>query len=307
MDDERKKEAPEQNECVIHTHPVPPGELGRYSVDRDPHSEMDIGSYVEIEAPDENVQHVEKIKREIILGDAYDIWEVTTDKDRWWVITNLTNLYSQKHFPSLDYTLSFHIGLMMRLRSRTDSVDGSDPSPFDEVLRRGEQASNKHDNAVEAEDYQAVGMLLRESLISLIGALRRRTEIIDDVDRPQDSNFIGWTEVLTNQICAGGTNKELRRHLKDIAKETWQLVNWLTHARSANKTASSIAIHSCQTVIGHFIQILQRDRTDKTDECPICKSRNVRTHFDISIQPDGDYYMSCAICEWTNHPEAHEE
>ena len=57
MDDERKKEAPEQNECVIHTHPVPPGELGRYSVDGDPHSEMDIASYVEIEAPDENVQH----------------------------------------------------------------------------------------------------------------------------------------------------------------------------------------------------------------------------------------------------------
>jgi len=58
MDDERKKEAPEQNECVIHTHPVPPGKLGRYSVDGDPHSEMDIASYVEIEAPDENVQHV---------------------------------------------------------------------------------------------------------------------------------------------------------------------------------------------------------------------------------------------------------
>ena len=68
MGDERKKEAPEQNECVIHTHPVPPDELGRYSVDGDPHSEMDIASYVEIEAPDENVQHVEKIKREIVLG-----------------------------------------------------------------------------------------------------------------------------------------------------------------------------------------------------------------------------------------------
>jgi hypothetical protein len=307
MDDERKKEEPEQNECVIHTHPVPPGELGRYSVDGDPHSEMDIASYVEIEAPDENVQHVEKLKREIVLGDAYDIWEVTTDKDRWWVITNLTNLYSQKHFPSLDYTLSFHIGLMMRLRSRSDSVDGSDPSPFDEVLRRGEQASSKHDNAIEAEDYQAVGMLLRESLISLVGALRRRTEILDDVDRPQDSNFIGWTEVLTNQLCAGGTNKELRRHLKNIAKETWQLVNWLTHARSANKTASSIAIHSCQTVIGHFIQILERELTDKTDECPVCRSRNLRTHFDIAIPPDGDYYTSCGVCDWNNHPEVHEE
>jgi hypothetical protein len=152
MDDKNKKEMPEKKDCVIHTHPVPPDELGRYSVDGDPHSETDIANYVEIEAPDENVQHVEKIKREIVLGDAYDIWEVITDKDRWWVLTNATNLYSQKHFPSLDYTLSFHIGLMMRLRSRSDSVDGSDPTPFDEVIRRGEKASVKHDNSVEAED-----------------------------------------------------------------------------------------------------------------------------------------------------------
>ena len=56
---------------------------------------------------------------------------------------------------------------MMRLRSRSDRVDSSDPSPFDDVLRRQKQAQDKHDCAVEAEDYQAVGMLLRESLISL--------------------------------------------------------------------------------------------------------------------------------------------
>ena len=307
MGNEEKKIAPERDDCIVHTHPIPSSELDRYSIDSDPHSEMDIARYVEIEAPDESVQHVERIKREIVLGDIYEIWDVATDKDRWWVITNLTNLYSQKHFPSLDYTLSFHIGLMMRLRSRSDRVDVTDPSPFDEVLRRGEQAQDRHDKAVEAEDYQAVGMLLRESLISLIGALRRRTEVPNDLDQPQDSNFIGWTEILMNQLCKGGSNKELRQHLKNTAKETWQLVNWLTHARNANKTASSIAIHSCQTVIGHFIQILERERTDKTDECPVCRSRNLRTHFDIAIPPDGDYYTSCGVCDWNNHPEVYEE
>ena len=84
MDNKREKEAPEQDERIVHTHPVPPSELGRYCVDGDPHSEMDIAAYVEIEARDENVQHVERIKREIVLGDVYEIWEVTTDKDRWW-------------------------------------------------------------------------------------------------------------------------------------------------------------------------------------------------------------------------------
>ena len=221
-----------QDECVVHTHPVPAGELSRYSVEGDPHLEMDIANYVHREAQDENVQHVERIKTEIICGEVYDIWDVTTDKDRWWVITNLTNLYSQRHFPSLDYTLSFHIGLMARLRNNSDRVDGDDPTPFDEVIRRVDQAERKLDEAVEAEDYQAVGMHLREGLLSLIGALKRRTEIPPDVERPQEANFLAWVDVLMNQLCGGGGNKEVGEHLKKGAKETGEPTNRLTPPRS---------------------------------------------------------------------------
>ena len=224
MNNDREENLP-ADECVFHDHPVPAEELSRYSIERDIHSERDIANYVEGQAPDEVIHHVELIKREIVVGEVYEIWDVTTDKDRWWVITNLTNLYSQKHFPSLDYTLSFLIGLMMRLKSRSGRVDADDPSPFDEVLRRMDQAQSKHDGAVEAEEYQSVGMLLRESLISLIAALRRRTELPADIERPQDANFIAWTEALMNQLCGGGSNKELRQQLKNTAKECWQLTN----------------------------------------------------------------------------------
>ena len=34
---------------------------------------------------------------------------------------------------------------MIRLRSKSDRVDGSDPSPVDEVFRREEQAEHRHD------------------------------------------------------------------------------------------------------------------------------------------------------------------
>jgi hypothetical protein len=292
----------EEDGCTIPSHPVPAQEIAKYSVDRDPHSERDIANYVEGQARDETVQNVEKIKREIVSGDTYEIWDVTTDKDRWWVITNPTNLYSQRHFPSLDYTLSFHIGLMMRLRSRSDRVSSDEPTPFDEVFRRHEQAVSRHDTAVEAEDYQAVGMQLRESLISLVAALRRRVQLGPDIERPQDANFIAWSALLMDLLCRGNSNKELRQHLKNTAKETWQLVGWLTHDRNANKTASSIAIHACGTVVGYFIQILERERTDRFEQCPVCKSRNLRTHFDIAIEPDGDYYMTCGVCDWSSHP-----
>lgn len=298
----RGKANRKKGDCIIPDHPVPARELSQYSVDNDPHSENDIANYVLAEARDETVQHVERIKQEVALGEKYEIWDVITNKNRWWVITNLTNLYSQQHFPSLDYTLSFHIGLMMRIRSRPNTADSEEPSPFDEVFRRQEQAKHRNDTAVEAEDYQAVGMQLRECLISLIGALRRRVTIPPELERPQDANFVAWTELLMDQLCGGNSNKEIRQHLKNTAKETWQLVNWLTHARNANNTASTIAIHSCNTVVGHFVQILMRKRTGNAQECPLCKSRNVRTHFDISIEPDGDYYTTCGVCDWSDHP-----
>jgi hypothetical protein len=65
---------------VVPSEPVPAEALGRYSVDRDEHSENDIAHYVELEAGDEVVKHVEKVKTEIVLGDSYDVWDVTTDK-----------------------------------------------------------------------------------------------------------------------------------------------------------------------------------------------------------------------------------
>lgn len=296
----------DQSECTVHTHPVPAGELSRYSVEGDPHAEQDIRNYVEGQAPDEVVQHVERVKREVVLGQAYDIWDVTTDKDRWWVLTNLTNLYSQRHFPSLDYTLSFHIGLMARLGDRSSRADAEDPSPFDEVIRRMDQAERRLGHAVEAEDYQAVGMQLREALLSLVGAARRRVTIPGDSEVPQAANFIGWSDLLMNTLCGGGGNRELRQHLKALAKETWQLANWLTHHRNATEMAASIALHSCQTVVGHFVQLVQRNNTNQVERCPICSSRNIRTHFDIEIPPDGQYFSSCGSCDWDSYPSTQE-
>jgi len=293
----------EQDDCEDHSHPIPASELSSYYVDSDPHSEQDIARYVELEAPDEQVQHVEKIKQEVIAGATYEIWDVTTDKNRWWVITNLTNLYSQEHFPSLDYTLSFHVGLMMRLRSRPAGADAEDPTPFDEVFRRQEQAKRQYERAVEATDYQAVGMQLRECLISLVAAVRRRVEVKSNVQRPQDANVTEWTDLLLDQLCGGSSNQRLRKYLKNTANYTWQLVNWLTHDRDANDTATSIAIHACDTMVGHFVQLLMRGRTDNTEECPVCKSRNVRSHYDPMIEPDGDYYMTCGECDWNTHPD----
>ena len=130
--------SPQGDDCTFPPdHPLPADQLGRYSPARDYYAEKDIADYVHGQARDETVQNVERVKTAHVMGIPYEIFDVVTDKNRWWVITQLTNLYSQQHFPSLDYTLSFHIGLMMRMGGDSSRPGVSEEAtPFEEVLRR---------------------------------------------------------------------------------------------------------------------------------------------------------------------------
>lgn len=292
----------EPDDCV-HTHPIPADEAQRYSPVRDFDSEQDIARYVEIEASDERVLSAEKIRTDSVIGQRYDIWEVVTDKNRWWVITNMTNLYSQKHFPSLDYTLSFHIGLMARLTSPRTKVSEAEPDPFDEVSRPWDQAVARSESAIEVEEFQAVGMLLRECLLSLSDALRRILPEAIPQSEPKTGDFKSWANVFFDYLCPGGEQKELRSYLKNTADKTWSLVSWLTHERNANRVFASIATQAVDTLLGHLMQLVYKEKAGHIEACPNCASRDIRSHYDISIPPDGAAYTTCGTCGWTDHPE----
>lgn len=272
--------------------------MDRYMSERDPHAGRDIASYVELEA-DETVQHVEKVKVEYVVGDPYEIWDVVTDKNRWWVITNPTNLYSQKDFPSFDYVLSFHVGLMMRLQSRSQGSEVSNPHPLNAVARRHEQAEQLHERAIEPEDYQAIGMRLRECLLVLNSVMQQQIQLPTNVERPQAANFIAWSELLLNALCPGEQNKTLRQYLKSHSDKTWQLVNWLTHSKNADKVASRIALTATGNVMAHFVYLERREAEDDAQtQCPVCSSRNIRSHYSYK----GGFYETCATCGWNSHP-----
>jgi hypothetical protein len=75
------------------------------------------------------------------------------------VITAPTNLYSQKLMPSLDYTLSLHIGVTARMASAQPvDVNALEQIVMADAWRRREQAAELLNKADEAEDFQAVGM-----------------------------------------------------------------------------------------------------------------------------------------------------
>jgi len=87
-----------KDECVI-PPAIPKHVLGTLTMSS-PRSKKAIANYVEVQAR-EKVLHADKVKAEHVLGHDYECWDVHTNKDRYWVITDPTNLYSHDLFPSL--------------------------------------------------------------------------------------------------------------------------------------------------------------------------------------------------------------
>ena len=71
---------------------------------RDDEEVQRITDYVEWQSgkQKEKVVHAEKISEEYVMGRKHECWDVHTSKSQLWVITQPTNLYDKKLFPSLE-------------------------------------------------------------------------------------------------------------------------------------------------------------------------------------------------------------
>jgi hypothetical protein len=78
-----------------------------------PDEEHAIIEYVNDQAPDLKVEFLQKVHVENVLSHQHAVWGVHTNVDRWWVITNPTNLYCQVQFPNMDLAVTFHVGLCL--------------------------------------------------------------------------------------------------------------------------------------------------------------------------------------------------
>lgn len=260
MRKEREKGSPrtpayekKEGKCTI-PGAMPPEALADYIVKAGDDEASSIRSYVEWQARDETVKHLEKVASESIFGQQMDAWDVRTNKNRWWVITTPTNLYSQKLFPSLDYTLSFHVGVTTRLmQSEMSEEQKQAHDHINQLWNKLARARATLFSAKKAEDFQSVGMKCRECLSSLAQCLAQAEMVPEGQEAPQLGNFIDWCELITNHIAAGSSNERLRSYLKTVSRSTWQLANWLTHAQHAGRFDGSIATDATENVLESFI------------------------------------------------------
>ncbi len=213
-----------------------------------------IRAYVESQAHEE-VVHLEKAASELVGPARHDIWDVHCADSRWWVITEPTNLYSQEDFKSRDVALTFHIGLAIRvsyLQERKVPVEPTSAELLPGSWRRWEQAFEAYDSGDEAENFQAVGVRLRECLVSFIGETTNDEMVPERHEPPKQADFKGWTELLANTLVGGDASAHLRSYLKKVSVETWTYVNWLTHAKNAIRMDAEIGLKMVEHLLGVF-------------------------------------------------------
>ena len=258
-----------------------------------------ISHYVELETDDETVVLAEWVLTESILSRKHEVWNVQTDKNRYWVVTDLTNLYNQRDFPSYDNALTFHLGLMLRMGER-DHQDGevADSDHVERAWRRYSRACVALGEANEAEDFQAIGMRCREILLAASSELAEKSILDLRADDLQRGNFIEWVNRASIEVLPGPSNERLRKHFRDLSINAWNLASWLTHYQKANYFHANYTLDATRFALSAGSSLALRHKLQPPETCPECGSYEVESYWVRRIRPDAPGVVACAACDW---------
>jgi hypothetical protein len=103
---------------------------------------------------------------------------------------------------------------------------------------------------------------------------------------PKAADFKAWAELVADHLAAGPSSSRLRSYLKKVTGETWDLVNWLTHAKGATRLDAEMALKAVEHVLGFFTAARMRFNREER-RCEKCGSYEL---------PAG----TCSHCGWVD-------
>jgi hypothetical protein len=240
-------------------------------------SERDeVLAYFEAQAGDDPVVHLEKVAVERVGVLVHDIWDVHCQESRCWAVTNPLNLYSQEDFKSRDVVLTFHIGLTARVASReqvpiTDAAAALLPNAW----RLWEQAVEAMTTSREAEDFQTVGVRLRECLVTYAVEIADDDLVPEGTEAPKGANVVGWTNLLVQRLATGSSSQQLHSYVTKLVRETWDYVNKLTHAKNAGSYDAEIGAAAVSHFLSTITAVRMRWAAGDRQRCATCGSYRV--------------------------------
>lgn len=248
------------------------------------------------------------------LGVDVYVWNVKTDTDGdWWVVEGDTvpmNLYSQSaYYFGADEVYSFHMGLMQRMSAAQDEYNPEDfvngvtldAEIAPQLFRKLKSVAALIDTAKEIENFQAIGVQCRETLIEL-GNHIYNPMMAGSGEQPQASNFKRKSELFIQFYLKGSENSDYRNIIKKLTEATWDYANKITHSRSATYYEVSTCVTLCISLVGVYENILQKVFDPLSQyHCSICQSKKLSIVGDDSDE-DGivqKLYLHCEECGGT--------
>jgi hypothetical protein len=262
------------------------------------------------QAPDLAVEFVQKVYSENVLHVRHDVWDVHTNVDRWWVITEPMNLYSQEQFPNMDLALTFHVGLCVRIpRSEKQKLSEIPAEPFVECLRGLQEAAEALTHSQEVADYQSIGVRCREAMLAFVNAAQVVMPWTETDDPPKKANLKAWADHICSVALAGDSQKNRRHLLKTLLESAWEFANWLTHTKSSHWHDAEAAVAVTDNAIGVCISAVIRHIRGVPEQCPACGSQRLSPQRGYHEEvPEVEWERpTCDKCGWTGEPVPIEE
>lgn len=269
------------------------------------HEQRRVREYVESQLHDDEdeVTLVQKVGQERVVGTVYSMYDVHTLKGRWWVITEPTNLYDQSEWPSVDYVLSFHLGLGLRIHERSRvEVDEEEREFAEGAWRRYTQAVEAMHAASDAEDFQAVGVKCREALLAIARDNRGADWVGEVAEPPKGDDLKGWMAIFAAVLLS---DRRQRAYLKDATDKTWDLAVGLQHNTDATPWDAELVLSAVQNVLEAFMFARLKHERGAPARCPRCKSYRVVDDGEVADEEGRQGYRSwlvCGACEWRSEP-----
>jgi hypothetical protein len=245
--------------------------------------EQRVRDYMEGQAQDLTVTFVQKVYEENIVNHIHAVWDVHTNKDRWCVMTNPMNLYSQEQFPNMDYAVTFHVGLCIRIpRSEKQRATDLPVEPFAGVYNELSDAQDRLLTAKNVADYKAIGVRCRETLLAFADVAQEVLPWTSTEEKPKRADFKTWVDHICTVILQGPAHEHRRHLFKSMLDGAWKFDNWLTHSKSSHIRDAECAIEVtgmatqlCMSAIIHHIRVCQINARSVT--LRICRQSEART------------------------------
>lgn len=262
------------------------------------HEVKRIRDYVNSQSPaDDQAVLVQKLGSRRVMGRLHESYDVHCERSRWWVITEPTNLYSQEAFPQAEQALIFHLGLALYMAERSRAeLPLEDEERIPGSWRRFQQAVQDLNDAGEAEDFQAIGIRCRDSLLAMARDHRNAAWLGVVDDPPKVSDFKGWGNVFAERLAEG----RLRAYLKGLVDRTWDLAVSLQHNSDATPIDAELVLDATAHLLSVVGRLIRRWEQGEPDRCPRCGSYKLSEDIDVVDGPVSGYLAStiCGGCQW---------